>query len=141
MIHESAQWSEIHRKWFFMPRFVFMFQFNQLFANFRRASKEMYNEADDEKRGTNLLLTADDSFSQVEVHHIGTEGDGARGFAAFQFVPGTNDDLIVALKSEEFDGKPVASYLTVFRLSDHHILLEESKLNGAHKFEGIEFAP
>jgi len=125
MIHESGQYSEIHKKWFFMPR---------------RASKDTYNEADDEKRGTNLLLTADDTFSQIDVHHVGSNGEGSRGYSAFQFIPNTADDLIVALKSEEFEGKPVASYLTVFRLSDGHILLNESKLKGAHKYEGVEFA-
>jgi soluble calcium-activated nucleotidase 1 len=90
--------------------------FNQLFS-FRRASTEMYDETADERRGTNLLLTSDDTFSQIEVHHIGDQGEGSRGFSAFQFVPNTGDDLIVALKSEEFEGKPVASYLSVFRVS------------------------
>lgn len=99
----------------------------------------MYDETADETRGTNLLLISTDDFSQIEVHHIG-KTIPSRGFSAFQFVPSTNDDLIVALKSEEKDGRPVASYLTVFRLSDGHILLNDSKLKGAHKFEGIEFA-
>lgn len=108
---------------------------------FRRASSDRYDETADEKRGTNLLLTADDTFSSIEVYHIGSKGDGSRGFSAFQFIPNTGDDLIVALKSEEKDGRPVASYLSVFRFSDGHILLNESKLKGAHKFEGIEFAP
>ncbi|VDN32070.1 unnamed protein product [Gongylonema pulchrum] len=36
MIHESAQWSTVYRKWFFLPR---------------RASKLTYTEAEDEERG------------------------------------------------------------------------------------------
>lgn len=36
MIHESVQWSEIYRKWFFLPR---------------RASKLAYTEAEDEEKG------------------------------------------------------------------------------------------
>nr|CDQ06990.1 Bm11252 [Brugia malayi] len=36
MVHESVQWSEIYKKWFFLPR---------------RASKQVYNEAEDEERG------------------------------------------------------------------------------------------
>lgn len=43
---------------------------------------------------------------------------GERGFSAFQFLPGSNDNIIVALKSEERNGVPVASYLFVYRLSD-----------------------
>jgi soluble calcium-activated nucleotidase 1 len=119
----------------------FFYNISYIFVNFSRASKETYDETADESRGTNLLLTADDTFSQIEVHHVGEKGSGSRGFSAFQFVPNTGDDLIVALKSEERDGRPVASYLTVFRFSDGHILLNEAKLKGAHKFEGIEFAP
>jgi soluble calcium-activated nucleotidase 1 len=124
MIHESGQWSDVHQKWFFLPR---------------RASKETYSETDDEFRGTNLLLITDESFRSVEVRYIGNKGNGARGYAAFQFVPGTNDDIIVALKSEEKDGVPVASYLSVFTLSTGHVLLEEQSLRGPFKFEGITF--
>lgn len=124
MIHESGQWSHVHKKWYFMPR---------------RASNETYTEAADEFRGTDLLLIADENFNKIEVHHVGDKGNGARGFSAFQFIPNTNDDLIVALKSEEKDGIPVGSYITVFRVSDGHVLLEEQKLKGEHKFEGIAF--
>uniref|UniRef100_A0A0N5AKV6 Soluble calcium-activated nucleotidase 1 n=1 Tax=Syphacia muris TaxID=451379 RepID=A0A0N5AKV6_9BILA len=123
MIHESAQWSAIHRKWFFMPR---------------RASKEMYTEADDEHRGTNYLLIASEDFDSVEVKLVGTH-TGSRGFSAFQFIPGTNDQLIVALKSEEKDGIPVASYITVFDHKKDVILLDEQPLKGAYKYEGIAF--
>ena len=86
-----------------------------------------------------MLLIADENFDYIQVKHVGNRGNGARGFSAFQFVPGTNDNIIVALKSEEKDGVPVASYLTVFRLSDGHVLLDEKPLKGAYKFEGIAF--
>lgn len=36
MIHESAQWSSVYEKWFFLPR---------------RASEQKYTEAEDEERG------------------------------------------------------------------------------------------
>ncbi|TKR80366.1 hypothetical protein L596_014450 [Steinernema carpocapsae] len=124
MIHESGQFSEIHKKWFFMPR---------------RASHKKYTEAEDEFRGTNILIIADEDFSNVEVKHVGEKGDGARGFSAFQFVPGTNDDLIVALKSEEKEGVPVASYITVFSVSSGRVLLKESQLEGKFKYEGVAF--
>lgn len=123
MIHESAQWSEIHSKWFFLPR---------------RASKEIYTEADDEHRGTNVLLSANSDFSQITVRRVG-KLTGERGFSAFQFLPGSNDNIIVALKSEERNGVPVASYLFVYRLSDDRILLDDTRFDGPHKFEGIAF--
>jgi len=69
--------------------------------------------------------------------NIGTIGDGSRGFSAFQFLPGTEDQILVALKSEERNGKAVASYLSVFRLSDGQIILPEQKFDGPYKFEGL----
>ena len=45
--------------------------------------------------------------------------------------------MIIALKSEEDQGT-IASYITVFTV-DNDILLPETKLDGAYKFEGIEF--
>lgn len=54
------------------------------------------------------------------------------------FSIGTNDQLIVALKSEEKDGVAVGSYITVFSI-DGTIILDETPLLGQYKFEGIEF--
>lgn len=52
MIHESGAWSNIHHKWFFLPR---------------RCSKEQYNETKDETMSCNVLLTADEAFVNIEV--------------------------------------------------------------------------
>ncbi|CAJ0951957.1 unnamed protein product, partial [Mesorhabditis belari] len=124
MIHEAVQWSAIHNKWFFLPR---------------RASKEVYTEEDDEVRGTNQMVIASEDFSHFDVVTIGKLEDSRRGFSAFQFVPGTNDNVILALRSAEKDGIPVASYACVFDISGK-ILLEDQPLPEAHKFEGIAFA-
>jgi len=121
MIHESAQWSDIHQKWFFLPR---------------RASNDTYTEADDEHRGTNYLLIADEKFKHIEVRKV-SPLTVTRGFSAFQFIPGTKDTLIVALKSEEDRGN-VRSYITVFDLHGN-ILVPETMIEGNHKYEGIEF--
>ncbi|CAI4223471.1 unnamed protein product [Auanema sp. JU1783] len=123
MIHEAVQWSSVHNKWFFLPR---------------RASKETYDETADESRGANVLIEADASFKNFKAHYIGEITHPARGYSAFQFVPGTDDNLILALKSEEKDGKPVASYASVFDV-EGKIILEDTPLEGAHKYEGISF--
>ena len=120
MIHESAMWSSTQGKWFFLPR---------------RASKETYTEKDDERRATNLLFTADEDFSVIKMQRIGPL-HLTRGFSSFKFVPGTDDNVIVALKSEE-DGDKIATYIIIFKLNGD-ILLDET-LIGEHKFEGIEF--
>lgn len=58
------------------------------------------------------------------------------GYSSFKFIPGTNDKIIVALKSEEV-GSKTASYITAFNI-DGTILLPEIKV-ADHKYEGIEF--
>ena len=52
-------------------------------------------------------------------------------------VSGTDDQIVVALKSEEDRGK-IRSYITVITLDDH-VLMPETLLEGEYKFEGIEF--
>lgn len=58
------------------------------------------------------------------------------GYSSFKFLPGTNDKIIVALKSEEV-GSKTASYITAFDI-DGTIILPEIKV-ADHKYEGIEF--
>lgn len=55
MIHESGAWSNIHHKWFFLPR---------------RCSKEQYNETKDETMSCNVLLTADENFVNIQVGNM-----------------------------------------------------------------------
>ncbi|KAK4298427.1 hypothetical protein Pmani_029219 [Petrolisthes manimaculis] len=121
MIHESCVWAEGWQRWVFLPR---------------RASTSRYNEVDDEHRGTNVMLTATEGFEQVQVKEIG-EKLPTHGFSSFKFIPGTKEKIIVALKSEEVDGK-VATYIMAFNVSSGKVILPETKV-GDYKFEGIEF--
>ena len=120
MIHESGVWSDVHNQWFFLPR---------------RASTEQYEETPDERRATNLMFRTDEHFKHIQMSRVGPLNP-TRGFSSFKFIPGTGDSLIVALKSEEDNGK-IASYITAFNL-EGDILLEEIKI-GDRKFEGVEF--
>lgn len=120
LIHEAACWSELLQRWFFLPR---------------RASHERYSETDDERKGTNLLLSAARDFRDVSVRRVG-QLVPTHGFSSFKFIPNTDDQIIVALKSEE-DGGRVASYITAFTL-DGRLLLPETRI-GSVKYEGIEF--
>ncbi|KAK4026327.1 soluble calcium-activated nucleotidase 1 [Daphnia magna] len=121
IIHESVSWSSVHKRWFFLPR---------------RESKDRYDEKLDESRGTNLMLTADEEFSDIKAKRIG-DISPTHGFSSFKFVPNTHDKLIVALKSEENQGK-TASFIMAFDI-DGQILLPETKIDGDFKYEGIEF--
>lgn len=120
MIHESSVWSDIHKRWFFLPR---------------RAARTKYDDKIDERRATNMMIIANDKFDDIEIRYIGVKNE-VRGFSSFKFIPGTNDQMIVALKSEEVDGK-VASYILVFTVKGD-IVLHDTKI-GDFKFEGIEF--
>ncbi|XP_040845765.1 soluble calcium-activated nucleotidase 1 isoform X2 [Ochotona curzoniae] len=120
LLHESACWSDTLRRWLFLPR---------------RASQERYSEKADERKGTNLLLSAAPDFSDVAVSRVG-DMIPTHGFSSFKFIPNTDDQIIVALKSEEDSGR-VATYIMAFTL-DGRLLLPETKI-GSVKYEGIEF--
>ncbi|KAA0705171.1 Soluble calcium-activated nucleotidase 1 [Triplophysa tibetana] len=120
LIHESAAWSDTLQRWFFLPR---------------RASSERYDETADEHRGTNLMLSCSPDFQNINVRQVGPLNP-THGFSSFKFVPNTDDQIIVALKSEEDAGK-IATYIVAFTL-DGRILLPETKI-GDVKYEGLEF--
>jgi len=120
MIHESCAWSEIHKRWFFLPR---------------RSSSKQYNDNDDEYMATNMLISANNNFNDIKVVHIGKIVP-THGYSSFKFLPGTKDRIIVALKSEEV-GSKTASYITAFNI-DGTIILPEIKVADL-KYEGIEF--
>ncbi|KAJ8682482.1 hypothetical protein QAD02_018274 [Eretmocerus hayati] len=120
MVHESGAWSDVHKKWFFLPR---------------RCSKERYNATKDEHSGCNLLLTADESFTNVQATPI-DKLIPVRGFSSFKFLPGSNDSIIVALKSEEV-GDCTATFITAFTI-EGEILMADLKV-ADKKYEGLEF--
>ncbi|XP_048027760.1 soluble calcium-activated nucleotidase 1b isoform X2 [Megalobrama amblycephala] len=120
LIHESAVWSERLQRWFFLPR---------------RASSERYEETADERRGTNLILSCSPDFSQISASRVGPLKP-TLGFSSFKFIPDTDDQIVLALKSEEDAGR-IATYITAFTL-DGRILLPDTKI-GDVKYEGLEF--
>lgn len=83
-----------------------------------------------------ILGTAD--LKAFNVVHIGTLQHRERGFSAFDFVPETDDTILVALKSKEVEGQAPESYITVFDV-EGRVLLEDQKLDDGYKFEGIYF--
>lgn len=121
MIHESGVWSNEHKKWFFLPR---------------RASKDKYNDTRDEHMGCNMLLSTNDSFSNIKVTEVG-KLIPTHGFSSFKFIPGTHDNIIVALKTEELNGS-TSTYIMAFTV-DGKVLMAEEKIPTNLKYEGLEF--
>ena len=63
--------------------------------------------------------------STFQVVHIG-EVLATHGFSSFKFIPGTNDEVIVALKTSEYNGQ-TATYVMVFTINGK-IILGETKV-------------
>ncbi|XP_076629172.1 apyrase [Colletes latitarsis] len=120
MIHESGTWSDIHKSWFFLPR---------------RCSQNRYNGTTDEIMSCNVLLTTDENFVDIKITKIG-DLDRLRGFSSFKFLPDSRDSIIVALKTEEYQGQ-TATYITAFTI-EGVILMPDVKVDDK-KFEGLEF--
>lgn len=80
MIHEAVQWSDVHQRWFFLPR---------------KVSYGPYDKKLDPELCGNILLTADEHFKDIQVIQINSdnrplrEQRSDRGFSSLQFVPGT----------------------------------------------------
>lgn len=53
MTHESCVWSDVHNRWFFLPR---------------KASMEPFSYVDDERKATNVLLSATSNFDDIKVY-------------------------------------------------------------------------
>ena len=122
VIHEAIIWSNIHRKWFFLPR---------------RISHQKYDDVKDETRGTNVFISCNEHFDQCNVKRIGIL-DPVLGYSAMRFIPDTRDKWIVALKTKESKGK-VATFITVFSINGTVLMPDQYVDN--KKFEGIEFIP
>lgn len=55
MIHESAVWSDVHKRWFFLPR---------------RCSTEVYSEKKDEHMGCSVLISTDSNVFDVQMVRV-----------------------------------------------------------------------
>ena len=121
MIHEAVEWSEVKQKWLFLPR---------------RMSHECYDDVKDERRATNVLITASEDFTELSMVRVG-ELDVARGFSTFKFVPGTEDNIAIGLKTVEIDDY-TGTYVCVFDVVTGDVIMKDQWISGT-KYEGIEF--
>lgn len=131
LVHEAAVWSKERKQWYFLPR---------------RASHQLYDDSLDEKRGTNILLVANDNFTTINKTVSIGPLIKTHGFSSLKLLPLPDEvklsplgsEIAIAIKSEE-DNEAIATYIMIFRLPDGHILLPETKISSKHKYEGIEF--
>lgn len=88
--------------------------------------------------GCNLLISADERFTKINTVPLdASHTSPTHGFSSFKFVPNTEDKIIVALKTEELDGK-TSTYITAFDIEGHTIFPEQ-RIETDLKYEGFEF--
>jgi len=121
ILHEAVMWSEVKRRWFFLPR---------------RMSKLKYDEVLDETRNANVLLSASEDFSDIDVVYV-EKHNKKHGFSSFKFIPGTQDNLLLGLKTNEV-GDDVSSYAVVVEVPTGKVIMDEQLIMN-EKFEGVEF--
>lgn len=121
IIHEAVCWSEIHGKWFFLPR---------------KCSKEPYSKETYDKKCSNILISVDEAFEKFHITQVG-ESVPSQGFSSFKFLPGSNDSIIIALKTMEVK-QSSKTYLSAYSL-EGEILIEDTLISDIDKFEGLEF--
>lgn len=90
--------------------------------------------------GCNLLILADEDFEHIEtvpLKFLENATQNTRGASSFKFLPNTNDRVIVAIRSEEVNGR-MSTYITAFDI-DGEMLLPEQQVDAGNKYEGFEF--
>jgi len=56
MLHEAVNFNPMDRRWYFLPR---------------RVSSDPYNDVEDERRGSNLLLSTDSNMKDLKISQLG----------------------------------------------------------------------
>jgi len=133
IIMEAILWSDHMKKWVFLPR---------------RISSTMYDEVEDEKKGSNRVVLVNENFTEGDVVEINMKAenmDPLHGFSTFAFVPDTKDHHAMAIRSVEEDCTGALedckqrSYVMVFDVLTGEVLMDEVEIEMGEKFEGIEF--
>jgi soluble calcium-activated nucleotidase 1 len=128
--HESALWSNIHKRWFFYPR---------------RISDHKWDPKTDAISGNNKFLAVRENskrqFTDILVQNV-LPLDPIRGCADLDFVPCTGDTEVAAVRTVEMtvDGKDVLkSFISIFGI-DGRVIMPEIEIirDGVElKLEGI----
>eukprot|EP00638_Chattonella_subsalsa_P021996 CAMPEP_0117859006 /NCGR_PEP_ID=MMETSP0950-20121206/2862_1 /TAXON_ID=44440 /ORGANISM="Chattonella subsalsa, Strain CCMP2191" /LENGTH=363 /DNA_ID=CAMNT_0005708769 /DNA_START=102 /DNA_END=1194 /DNA_ORIENTATION=+ len=129
IVHEAFEWSVCMQSWVILPRHVS-----------HQSLEEALIEGTYDKKGTNMMLIADENFENIEAISIYGNAIPTHGFSSFSFVPGTYDQVIVAIKTMETQDPPTLqkSFATVFNVNGN-VLMDETEIPGGKKYEGIEF--
>lgn len=120
LTHEAVCWSKVRRTWNFLPR---------------KMCPTAFRTELDENSCTNVMVSCNEHFQDWKVTHIG-DLQPTKGFSAFNFVPGTNEEIAIAIKSTEV-GDEQHTDVMVFNV-DGTVLLNEYV--APLKYEGVEIS-
>ena len=124
--HEAVHWDPRMRRWVFLPR--------------KASESDPYEPTADERKGTNLLIFANEDFTDINVLRVGGKdaapADPERGFTAIRKVPGTANDFM-ALQVREV-AEETATWILIFD-GEGNVLLPPQLVASDVKFEGLEF--
>lgn len=134
VIHEAVLWSEMLKKWIFIPR---------------RVSSDTYDDVLDEKKGTNKVVLVNEDFTEgqvVDIQMKPSDLDPLHGFSTAAFVPNSDERHVIAVRSVEEDcagpdesACKQRSYVIVFDVVTGVVLMDEVKIDQNIKYEGVEF--
>lgn len=117
--HESALWSDIHKKFFFYPR---------------RISNEAWAPDKDPHNGSNILVAVDEDFG-VSISRTALSFKPDLGTADMDFVPCSGESELVVVRTLEMDDR-MDSFLSIVDLNGH-VLMPETRILKGLKLEGL----
>eukprot|EP00189_Rhodosorus_marinus_P002582 CAMPEP_0113961188 /NCGR_PEP_ID=MMETSP0011_2-20120614/5158_1 /TAXON_ID=101924 /ORGANISM="Rhodosorus marinus" /LENGTH=395 /DNA_ID=CAMNT_0000972777 /DNA_START=318 /DNA_END=1505 /DNA_ORIENTATION=- /assembly_acc=CAM_ASM_000156 len=128
LMHEAVLWDEQRRAWLFFPR---------------RFSETGYDGDDNELKGWNHALILSEDFDKVleDIDFEDLSSGGAEGFSSVKFMPGTDNRLVLALRSVERNAlDDFKTFLSVLDLRKPKVILPESAVPPLDdKYEGLVF--
>mmetsp|Transcript_11502 Transcript_11502/g.35122 ORF Transcript_11502/g.35122 Transcript_11502/m.35122 type:complete len:420 (+) Transcript_11502:49-1308(+) len=127
LVHETVLWNDDKREWIFLPR--------------RYSHDVPYTDEDSEKRGWNHALVVDEDFTELraDIKFEGLEL-GERGFSSASFVPGSDNNRILALRTVEHDAEnSFETYISMLELNSTEVVLPETFIYNL-KYEGVTFS-
>ena len=122
LTHEGALWSDIHQRWFFVPRKI--------------AYHTKYDFARDPSDHAAILMTCNDKFNDIRIIPYQVEDKVGHGCSDLAFVEGSGDTEIICTRTIETH-EVTRTWLCAFDITGK-MLLEEMPLQDGIKYEGVE---
>lgn len=122
LTHEGALWSDIHQRWFFVPRKI--------------AYHKKYDFGKDPSDHAAILMSCDAKFNDIRIIPYQVEDKVGHGCSDLAFVEGSGDTEIICTRTIETK-EITRTWLCVFDITGK-MLLDELPLQEGIKYEGVE---